>query len=235
VVRALVKVARETGAHLLFGAGGRDKSSSRIAPREHANSAFLVSPFGAILGRYDKMRLLPFNEYIPLRQWVRWPSWITSEFPDAIPGVTRTLFTVGRTRFGVLICWENLFADDFRSWVAGGADFMVSLSNESFTPSATAHRQLFAINVMRAIENHVPVLRATTTGFSALIAADGRILGRVEDGTRAQLSGEIPVTRSGTLYTQLGNWLVYTLAALLLATLVADLLRGHRGPGRTRT
>jgi apolipoprotein N-acyltransferase len=88
---------------------------------------------------------------------------------------------------------------------------------------------------MRAIENHVPVLRATTTGISALIAADGRILGRVEDGLRGQLSGAIQLTRPGTLYTRLGNWLVYALAALLFATGAADLFSRRRRPARAQT
>ena len=156
-------VARKSSSFLLVGAGSYDKFNQKMREAQRvSNSAFLFSPQGKITGRYDKIRLVPFDEYLPLRGYMRWPSWITnSKMTDYLPGKKLTVFKMGQTRFGVLICWENLFPDLFREMTAKGVDFMVSMTNETFIniPSPSAHYQMLAMNVFRAIENRVSILQ----------------------------------------------------------------------------
>ncbi len=230
---ALSALAREVGAHLLVASSGRDKSKPAGSADRWANSAFLFSPEGEIAARYDKIRLLPFNEYVPLRSLVAWPSWAAREMQDAEAGAERTVFHVGGARFAVLICWENLFGREFRASAAQGVDFMVSLSNEGFTEVGPGREQLFAMNALRAVENGVGLARAATTGVSALIGPDGRELARVPDARGQALDSvgyavqELPLATSPTPYLRFGDWLVGVEAAILGAAALAA-MKGAR-------
>jgi apolipoprotein N-acyltransferase len=225
-MRALAGITRELDAPLLLAASGADKTNRSANPgRAAANSAFLLAPGGALRARYDKVRLLPFNEYVPLRGLVRWPEWIVSDLVDAVPGHDWTRFELGGYRFAVLICWENLFPHDFRA-ASEGADFVVSLTNEAFTQSRVAHRQLLDMNRLRAIESGVWVVRAATTAESAAIAPSGELVARVAgpDGDGADALGTLALgfvpARTPTLYQRFGDWIVALQALVLPAVLI---------------
>jgi apolipoprotein N-acyltransferase len=223
---AMAALARESGAHLVIGTSGRDKFGVGKGGG-WANSIFHFSPEGEILGRYDKIRLLPFNEYVPARSWIDWPEWIVTEMVDARAGDAVTQFQVEGERVGVLICWENLFPADFRRRVADGADFVLSATSEAFDRHGSAREQLAAINAVRAAENGVAIVRAATTGVSAIIDPDGGIAERVADsnGRYLDVEGaivrEIPIGSSSTPYRRMGDWLpvgeTMALAGLLVA------------------
>jgi apolipoprotein N-acyltransferase len=234
-LRAVATIASELRAPLLLAASGADKTQrgSRSPGRAAANSAFLLDPSGRILGRYDKVRLLPFNEYVPLRGVVRWPGWIASDGVDALPGRERTRFELDGYRFAVLICWENLFPHDFRE-ASAGADFVVSLTNEAFTQSSVAHRQLLDMNRFRAIENGVWIARAAATAESAGIAPSGELVGRLagSDGDGSAPLGAVslrfPPSARGTLYHRHGDWLVALQGVLLPAIVAGHFVRRAR-------
>jgi apolipoprotein N-acyltransferase len=246
LVSSLVAVTRQSRAFLLVGASGADKNrpGELADARRASNSAFLIAPDGSLRGRYDKVRLLPFNEYLPLREWLPWPSWLAGTRPDARPGARATTFELGSARFGVLICWENLFPDTFRRIAAQDVDFVVSMTNESFVPSPMAREQLLAFNAFRAIENHTPVVRAASTGVSGMIAADGRLVARLRDergrdvDAHGTLVGEIQLGRERTFYSRHGDWFVTALALLAGAAVVraatrkAPARREPRSPAR---
>jgi apolipoprotein N-acyltransferase len=211
----LARLSEMLGAPLLIGSSGRDKTSARsVGWQPAANSAFLFRGAG-LVAQYDKMRLLAFNEYLPLRGLVPWPASIASSAADARSGAQRTVFDLGAVRFGVLICYESMFAADFRE-AARGADFVVSMTNEAFTHSSRVHDQMLAMNVFRAIENGVAVVRPATTGVSALIAPNGRILGRVPFApgrpVEGDLVGDIPLGRDRAFYARWGDRVVAVLA-----------------------
>ena len=230
---ALADLAREVGAHLLVASSGRDKSRPAGAADRWANSVFLFSPAGQIEARYDKIRLLPFNEYVPLRRWLDWPAWIARDMRDAEAGAERTVFRVGEARFAALICWENLFSREFRASAAQGVDFMVSLTNEAFTEVGPGREQLFAINRLRAVENGVALARAATTGVSGFVAPDGRVAARVRDASGRSLDAtgwawhDLPLAAAPTPYRRFGDWIVGAEVAILLAAAVAA--KGARG------
>lgn len=225
---ALLGLAQHTGSHLLAATSGRQKGSKDGVREPRANSAFLMSPKRRLLGRYDKVRLMPFNEYVPYRGRIPWPSWIISEEGvDAVPGEGRALFALDELRFGVLICWENFFAGDFRDTVRGGGDFMVSLTNEDFTPSRAARYLSLSMNTLRAAENRVWVLRAATTGVTAIISPSGEIVSWLRDesgedlGVEGVLVADLPLGSPGTLYTRFGDWLPLGLGVVWVLTLMA--------------
>ena len=222
-VKMLSSLARETGSSLLIGSSGFDKFiTDQKKTRRVANSAFLFSPQGEIIGRYDKMRLLPFDEYLPMRNYVKWPSWIVSNITDAQPGEEMTIFSMKGVKFGVLICWEYMFPDQFREMAIKGVDFMVNMTNEGFTRTPVAHYQMLAMSVFRAVENNVSIARTASTGVSAIIEPDGRIRSKVHDqnlrdvDVEGYLVDEIPLSSKRTFYSRYGDWFIYTLSGIFI-------------------
>jgi apolipoprotein N-acyltransferase len=171
--------------------------------------------------------LLPFDEYLPWRDYVKWPSWIVSaDMIDKRPGKELTIFSMRNLRFGVQICWESLFPDLFRNIAAQRVDFMVNITNEEFTDTPSAHYQMLAMTVFRAIENGVAIVRTTPTGVSAIIDPNGKISARLQDANlndtniEGHLVGQVPISSERTFYNRYGDWFVYILTAVFIGFLV---------------
>jgi apolipoprotein N-acyltransferase len=228
LVRILSDLARRTETFMLLGSSGFDKfNAEQRKLRRIANSAFLFSPQGKILGRYDKIRLLPFDEYVPLRGLIKWPEWVvSSKVTDHLPGKEMTIFNVNRYRFSVLICWENYFPDLFRKMVEQGVDFMVSQTNEAFIDAPAAHYQMLSMNVFRAIENHISIARISSTGVSSIVGPDGRIIARVKDSNsndvniEGYLVSQIPLSSSRSFYNRHGDWFISLLVIMLFGLIL---------------
>ena len=145
------RLARESGAYLLVGGAGHEK----FAPRKEAgylpfsNTEFLIAPSGRLEGQYNKIRLLPFNEYLPLQGKITWPQWITTLPASFVPGKEHTLFQVSGARFGAPICWENIVPAPCRRFVMDGANLMVSVTNEGFLGRTAAPYQTLANNCLQ--------------------------------------------------------------------------------------
>ena len=219
-VSLLSRLAEEIDARLLVAASGRDKMSPTGRDPGVANSAFLIGPEQQIEGRYDKVRLLPFDEYVPLRDWISWPSWITPLRRDATRGSQPGALETAGVRYGVQICFESLFASEGRRIAKQGVDFLVTLTNETFAGPQSAHELLFAINLFRAAENGLPLVRAATTTISAVIAADGSVRER-GSGSPGIIVADLPGATAPTLYARHGDWPLLALAGLSLAALIA--------------
>ena len=209
---ALKKISRETGAHLMVGGAGQEKfSTKKNGKRPYANSEFLVSPAGEILAQYNKMILLPFNEYLPLQGTFTWPGWITTLRESFTAGSEYTLFQVAGAVFGVPICWENYFSNHFRRFVKNGANFMISASNDAFYGRNSGPYQALANNIFRAVENRVTVARISSTGVSCIIEQNGVISGMIRDQSGDDLFvpgvlvKDIPLLKQKTFYTLYGD------------------------------
>jgi apolipoprotein N-acyltransferase len=220
------ELARETGSYLLVGGAGREKLEHPEEPyQSYANSEFLISPSGRVTGQYNKIWLLPFNEYLPLQGKITWPGWITTLRTSFLPGKEYTLFQVLGARFGTPICWENMFPALFRRFVRDGAQFMISVTNEAFMGPTAGPYQSLAINVFRAVENRVAIVRASPTGVSCFISPNGEIVERVKDSNGKDLfvAGflvrDVPLSSNKTFYTVYGDifaWGVISVAALII-------------------
>ena len=231
VRHTIVKLARDTSTYLLVGGAGYSKLGTRnIKEMTFSNSEFLISPAGRLTGQYDKMRLLPFNEYVPLKESIKWPAMLATIGKDFKPGKKHTIFQVSAARFGTPICWENLFPDHFRQFVKAGANFMVCATNEGFYGLTAAPHQTLAINVFRAVENRVAIARAATTGVSAFIEPDGKIVERVQDSSGNDLfvSGflvrDVPLSEKKTFYTKYGDVFAFVAIGITLISLIYSFL-----------
>jgi apolipoprotein N-acyltransferase len=231
-VRAL---ATEVGIPLLVGSAEHAKYTKREYGTRTYNSMVLVTPDGRISGVYRKIRLVPFGEYVPLKDLFTWPAAIASAMGDSVAGDTPTLFRIGDVAVASTICWENIFADLFREFVRQGARVVVNATNEAWFQDSGAPRQFLAISVFRAAEHRVSVLRVANTGISAVIDPYGRIVQRLRspEGRDVFVAGvlpaSLPVSRVTTFYTAYGDvfavGLVAACSVLAVAVGTRDLAR----------
>jgi apolipoprotein N-acyltransferase len=228
-------LAQSTGVPLLVGGAGGDKfAPARDGYSPYSNSEFLVSPLGGLEGQYNKVRLTPFGEQVPLQGVVNWPRWITTLDKSFVPGDGYTLFQVSNARFGAPICWENNFPDVFRRFVLDGANFMVSVTNESVFGATAGPYQTFAMVVFRAVENRVAVARAATTGISAFIDAQGRIVSRIKGANGSELfvhgilTWDVPLSGEKSFYTRYGDIFAQAVSIAALLMLLFCIWRARR-------
>jgi len=218
---AIRRVGREYNCPILVGARGwfpRERGYVRQAPGSRVdvfgNSAFLFSAEGRFLERYDKMELVPFGEYVPLQSLL---SWLTPFTTSLTPGTKAVLFRThdkADTRFGTLICYEDVFPGLVRNMVHHGADYLVNITEEGWYHIPGEMEQHVAMAVFRAVENRTTVVRAGNTGISCFIGPSGKIYSQIEkrtpDGTTNKWiegTAAAPVRLSGqqTLYTAWGD------------------------------
>ena len=236
LVRRMVRqTAREAGTSLLVGGAGVEKfKPRRKGQAPYSNSEFLVGPDGRLKRKYDKIRLVPFNEYLPLQGIVPWPKWITTLKLSFIPGEKYTLFQVSDARFGTPICWESLFSDLFRRFVKQGANLMVNVTNEGYTGRSASPYQTLAMTVFRAVENRVCVIRAATTGISCVIGPNGAIIEKIRDrkGNDLFVAGtlvrDIPLYATRTFYTRHGDVFAFGCVGVALLGIVIGLFRRRK-------
>jgi apolipoprotein N-acyltransferase len=188
----------------------------------------LLNGQGEIISSYDKMRLLPFGEYLPLEGQFSWPRWLAPQHGNFIAGTVPTVFELPQGRFGVVICWENLFSGVFRQFVTAGAQFMVNLTNESWFDKTAHSKQILSMSVFRAVEHRIALLRVANTGITCLIDPLGRVQARVKDaeGQDQMVAGiltvAVPAPLGPTFYTRYGDVFAYVcLSAVVLCMLAA--------------
>jgi apolipoprotein N-acyltransferase len=215
----LVKRIAEThGKYLLLGSSQQQKFRRKGSGQvKYFNSAFLISPDSGKVKdqRYDKIHLLPFGEYLPYKGTIPWSYVKIPGIGSYTPGNEFTIFEIPRYRFGVTICWENIFPDLVRQFVKRGAQFIINITNEAWFGKSTAPYQFVSMSVFRAVENRVFVVRSANTGISCIIDPMGRVVDRVVDENgqdifvRGILTGKIVPLESDTFYTRFGDWLAW--------------------------
>lgn len=173
----ITALAKELNTYILVG------TQTEKVPEgvRYYNSAALISNTGEIVQRYDKMHLVPFGEYVPFGN--SYLSFIKKRYDmgeDYSPGKDYTIFEIptqnsGRVKFGVLICFEDVFPEISRSFARRGAEFLVVITNDAWYMKSGAPYQHTQSSVFRAVENRLNVVRAANTGQSCFIDPSGRI------------------------------------------------------------
>jgi apolipoprotein N-acyltransferase len=176
---ALESIARQEHAPLVVGNIGTDLSPEDGAWRYY-NSALVVGNDGARVGRYDKIHLVPFGEYIPFQNILAFAHKLTGRVSAFTRGDERKVFRLptqdGRAhRYGVFICYEAVFADEVREFAQLGAEVLVNISDDGWYGDTSAPWQHLNMLRMRAIENRRWILRDTNTGVTAVIDPYGRV------------------------------------------------------------
>jgi apolipoprotein N-acyltransferase len=204
--RLVTEAVRQTGAYLLVGSTSAQASADQ---RVLYNSAFLVSPDGRTMGRYDKVHLVPFGEYVPLKRLLSFAGKMVAQVGDFSSGVKgRTLaWREAGPPIGVQICFEIIFPGLSRALVKNGAGMLVNLTNDAWFDRSSAAYQHFAMTVFRAVENRRALVRCANTGISGFIDPVGRIIERSGLFEDAVVQTTVPVLKQTTLYTRMGDTL----------------------------
>lgn len=190
------------------------------------NSAILLNEEGRLISQYDKIRLMPFGEYVPLPQWLPGASLITGLVGEFTPGDKYTLMNIGDHRAGVFICIESAYPWIAQRMTKAGADALINISNDGYLGPTAVMRQHLANTIFRAVENERQLLRVTNTGLSAEISIDGV----VQDQTKGY-QPEVRIWTAGgtaghhTFYTQHGDLFVHLCAVLSIVALLATFYR----------
>jgi apolipoprotein N-acyltransferase len=216
--QGLVKeLARAANTHLLLGVVGHTPQG---APQ---NTAILVSLQGDLLSRYDKVNLVPFGEFVP---WpFEWIKRISPETGDFVPGTRVVVSPVGNHKIGTFICYESVFPNFVRRFVAGGAEVLFNISNDGYFGRSGARQQHLAIVRMRAAENRRWILRATNDGITATIDPAGRLRGGLPLYAQAASRSGFTYIADLTFYARHGDWFAILCAIASIALLVFSQLR----------
>ncbi|WP_228041418.1 apolipoprotein N-acyltransferase [Planktothrix mougeotii] len=174
----------------------------------YTNSLFSINQDGKIISEYDKINLVPLGEFIPFSEilgpFIRRLSPLEATLIHGKPGQTfQTPF--GQATVG--ICYDSAFASHFRKQTAQGGEFIITASNDAHY-SSTMLAQHHALDVMRAIENDRWTIRATNTGYSAVVDPHGRTLWLSHHNTYELYADIIYRDQTQTLYVRWGNWLM---------------------------
>jgi apolipoprotein N-acyltransferase len=235
--QAVSRIAVAVQTPLLVGSGEKALFTDRRLVNRYYNSLFLFSSDGHITGQYRKMALVPFGEYVPLRDVITWPQALAAMLGDYVPGDRYTIFPLEKTHFGAVICWELIFPELVREFVRRGARFMVIATNEAWFGETAAPYQLLAMSVFRAVENRVAIVRAANTGISAFIDPFGRITERLQSADLRELfvegvlTSEVPLAEGQTWYTRHGDMFAF-LQILWCVGLFYAAWRGARNRSR---
>jgi len=221
IARRRIGRAIGPGALLMTGAADLELRGDRVEAARNVVTA--VDEMGNIRGSYAKAHLVPYGEYLPMR-WLLEPLGLSRLVPGALdfwpgPG-PRTVDFGGWGKAGFQICYEIVFSGQVVDR-AHRPDYLFNPSNDGWFGDFGPPQHLAQAR-MRAIEEGLPVLRATTTGISAVIDADGVVRQAIPRHIAGRLDGLVPPAHPPTLFARLGNLLPLCWAAgLLVASLVA--------------
>jgi apolipoprotein N-acyltransferase len=224
-MRWLTDLAANVRVPLLVGVPDAEPEGRTI---HYLNSAFLVDSAG-VRARYDKMHLVPFGEYVPLKRLLFFVEAIAAEIGDFTPGRQVAILPLEGTPFGTVICYEVIFPGLFRRFVAEGASFMANITNDAWFGDSGGPLQHLEMVPLRAVENRIAIVRAANTGVSAFVLPSGAIQTTLPLGARGTLRAEVPLKRGQTFYARFGDVFAYACAALSGAALLGGLAAGRRG------
>jgi len=191
-------LAKELKSYLLVGSLDLDRKDRQY------NSAFLFSPRGEVTGRYDKIKLVLFGEYVP-----PWPIFsnvkaVAGLGDNISPGRKITLFKTNRGKFGAVICFESANSFLVREAVSKGSKMIVVLTNDAWFGKTAAAAQHLDMLRIRAAENGVYALQIANTGVTAVISPEGEVLKKTALFKKAVINGQVALAGRKTFYTRFG-------------------------------
>jgi len=239
---ALVRESQRTGAAMIYGIECVDLSDDGLRT---SNSAVFVRPDTGVAGRYDKIHLVPFGEYLPFQRALPWLIHFTP-YPAGFgltPGQHAAVFEYRNWRMAPVICFEDTVPHLVRQIVGADGhrerpvDLIVNLTNDGWFRGSSELDQHLITAAFRAVECRTPVVRAVNTGISAVIDGDGAILdpdvfidgdnqgrktardpktGRWHKQLNAAVVQTVPLDPRSSLYVLCGDWFAMLCAAATL-------------------
>jgi apolipoprotein N-acyltransferase len=231
LLKALRELAVSMQAPVIAGTTSLDPHGPRF---DMYNSALFVGQDGAVAGRYDKIHLVPWGEYIPYKSFFSFAKNLTQAAGDMTHGWRRVVFSTDGHRFGVFICYEEIFGDEIRLFVKQGARVLVNISNDGWYGDTCAPWQTLNMSRMRAVENRRWLLRDTNTGITTIIDPYGRLMASVPRHALTSLAARFGYRSDLTFYTVHGDLFAYLCGIISLCIIAATVrARVRRQPRRS--
>ncbi|MFD7263111.1 apolipoprotein N-acyltransferase [Streptomyces sp. NPDC059874] len=228
LARRLTALSARIGAPLLVNVDARGPDRPGIY-----KSSVLIGPEGPTGDRYDKMRLVPFGEYVPARSLLGWATSVgRAAGEDRMRGVAPAVMNLpGGVRLGPLVCFESAFPDMSRRLTRDGASLLVAQSATSTFQDSWAPAQHASLAALRAAEDGRPMVHATLTGVSVVHGPSGEPIGpALPTSASTAAVYEVPLATGTTLYVRFGDWPVGAALAVLVAYCAARGARSLRRP-----
>ncbi len=215
-VRSVVK---QSGIELLLGSDQMEHST----PPRYYNSAFLIRADGSTAGVYQKMHLVPFGEYVPLKRLLFFVGPLVEVAGDFTPGASIAMLPTAGGPISTAICYEIVYPGLVRQAVLAGSRLLTTITNDAWYGYSSAPYQHFLQASMRAIEQGRYLARSANTGISGIVDPYGRVLQQSQIFERTVLVGEVRMLDDRTVYGRIGDTCAYACAALTFAALFAGL------------
>ena len=198
------------------------------------NAQVVVTPDGEVTSRYDKVRRVPFGEYMPMRDLLASIGAPVDQVPrDAVAGTGPAVLDLpDGTRLAAVISWEVFFGSRARDGVRNGGELVLNPTNGSSYTGTILQTQQVASSRLRAVESGRWVVQVSPTGFSAFIGPDGTVYDRTAVSEQAVITHTVALRSGCTWYTALGNppFLLAALGVLALSLVAARRLRVPASP-----
>jgi apolipoprotein N-acyltransferase len=203
-------MAQDSGVPILLGVA--DWKRGAAGQWYATNSAVLLDATGRRIFTYDKIHLVPFGEYVPLRRWLGFAGKLVADIGDFTPG---TEYKVGELpgtgsadyKFSSFICYEAIFPGAVRQFTDNGAELLINMSNDGWFGRSAAPAQHEMMARVRAVENRRWLLRATNNGYTIDVDPYGHIVAQLAPDIRGELDAPYDFRAGRTLYVILGDWL----------------------------
>ncbi len=215
----VIQGVRETGTSFLIGSPSFIRRDDK--PADYFNSAFLIDPNGNVTGKYDKVHLVPFGEYVPLQKWFPFIGKLVEEVGDFKSGRKGQVLIWGDSPLGIQICYEMIFPDLSREMARNHAAFLINMTNDAWYGKTSAPYQHFSMAVFRAVENRRSLIRSANTGISGFIDPVGRIVASTPLFEEAVVTRSMPVLKTESFYTRYGD--VFAMACMAISFLLCFL------------
>ncbi|HER26075.1 MAG TPA: apolipoprotein N-acyltransferase [Rhodospirillales bacterium] len=221
-VRRAIAQAVPKGGLILTGAPRITTAGEK--PLKIWNSLYALDDRGDIVGTYDKSHLVPFGEYMPLRN-ITGLDKIVGKGTDFSPGPgVRTLRLPGLPPVSPLICYEVIFPGNVVD-PEDRPEWMLNITNDAWYGTSTGPYQHFDAARFRAVEQGLPLVRVANTGISGVIDSYGRVVKQLNLGQKGSLDSALPKALTATVFSRYGNVLALL---LMVATGVLGMVMGRR-------
>jgi apolipoprotein N-acyltransferase len=225
--RAVAASIRSVGTPTLVGAIQR-AAADRYFSERYYNQILLYSGSGVIEGRYSKLHLVPEGEYVPWPRLLAWTNRYRRGNAVLAPGSRIVLFDVRGTKVAAPICFENVFPNLFRRFVAEGAGIVVLATNDSSFLFSEASWEHVIASQVRAVETGRWVVQAAVSGESAVIDPAGVVRARTGLFQPAILRYRVPSSTTRTLYVRFGDWFPWSCGVVIAVVLAVSVVRRRR-------
>jgi apolipoprotein N-acyltransferase len=214
---AVRQLAFQTRSWVLFGSD----QIKRGQPPRYYNSAFLLAPSGTVEAVYQKIHLVPFGEYVPLKKLLFFAGPLVESVSDFSPGEEMPTMPVAGHPVSTAICYEVVYPGLARQAVAGGSQLLTTITNDAWYGRSSAPWQHFEQAALRAIEQGRYLARSANTGISGIVDPYGRVVTRSQLFEQAAVVGDARFLDGRTVYGRIGDVFAYACALLVAGAILA--------------